>query len=107
MKKQELKEQLFLATHMLRYNAEILQDTEEALRRRRILYDRLANHSTMQKPKSMNEMAEDLYIQYMIWFLNPSPGDSCVVSKFCITPFKDLEETQRDFWMDRLLTILN
>ncbi len=101
MKKQELKEQLHLAyienalliDRVSWFEAE-LNDTKEALRRRRILYDRLANHSTIQKPKSMNEMAASLYDMYWL--------------KSLYTPtYNELPDNEKDEWMDRLLTILN
>jgi hypothetical protein len=101
MKKQELKEQLMEA----RANSQArdiliiqlmdnIQDLNEALERRRILYDRLANHSTIQKPKSMNEMAEALY-------------DVCARPDTPSQPVKELSQEEQDEWMDRLLTILN
>lgn len=71
MKKQELKQRLLQANATLSVLSDTfikvstqLEEVSEALERRRILYDRLANHSTIQKPKSMNEMAEALYDMY-------------------------------------------
>lgn len=101
MKKQELKEQLLQSKIQSQIQMNILikliqklDDTEEALRRRRILYDRLANHSTIQKPKSMNEMAASLYDMYWL--------------KSLYTPtYNELPDNEKDEWMDRLLTILN
>ncbi len=101
MKKQELKEQLMQAqAHrqardiMIIQLMDNIQDLKEALTRRRILYDRLANHSNIQKPKSMNEMAEALY-------------DVCAQPDTPSQPFKELPQEEQDEWMDRLLTILN
>lgn len=88
-----------IAENEIVHKDELLSDTQEALERRRILYDRLANHSTVQKPKSMNEMADALR--------------KASISVVCETtwdeqpPFKDLPQEQQDIWMDRLLTILN
>lgn len=106
MKKQELKQEL------LRTNAVIeilsikfiqvstqLEEVSEALERRRILYDLLANHSTIQKPKSMNEMADSLR-KVSISVVSDAVWDEQI-------PFQELTQSQQDLWMDRLLTILN
>lgn len=80
---------------MIERRNSMIDDMQETLDRRRILYDRLANHSTIQKPKSMNEVAEALYIQCM------ARPDEILLA------FQELSEEQQDLWMDRLLTILN
>lgn len=86
-----------IAENEIVHKNELLSDTQEALERRRILYDRLANHSTIQKPKSMNEMAEALYIQCMAYG----------ISEYNLTPFNELTQESKDIWMNNLLTILN
>lgn len=102
MKKSTLKEQLQLASlkeetliHMLRGASSEIEDLKEALRRRRILYDRLANHATIEQPKSMMEMAASLYM------VHTSMSETLAID------FKDLPQDIQDRWMDRLLTILN
>lgn len=87
MKKQDLKLQINILI-------DELSDTQEALDRRRILYDRLANHSTREQPKSMIEMAESLY------YTSLKPNTT-------YPSFKELSQEDQDLWMDRLLTILN
>lgn len=101
MKKQYLKQELktcedqnIMMIWMLRGLAQELSDTQEALDRRRILYDRLANHSTTKEPKSMNDMAGALY-------------DMCWLVGIGMPTFQELPDAEKDKWMDRLLTILN
>lgn len=102
MKKSLLKQKLLQATIASDLNMQMfevivseLKDTYEALERRRILYDRLVNHSTTKSPKSMKEMAESLYLVHS-W-----------MSEATFIAFKDLPQDIQDRWMDRLLTILN
>lgn len=94
MKKQLLKELLRIKEQRLTRLAYDFEEVSEALSRRRILYDRLANHATCEKPKSMNEMAASLYDIY------------CTKSLY-IPKFEELPDAEKDEWMDRLLTILN
>lgn len=89
-----------IAENEIVHKDELLSDMQEALERRRILYDRLANHSTIQKPKSMNEMAEDLYDTCM-------KHESSFLKEKWWLEFEDLPDLEQDQWMDRLLTILN
>ena len=107
MKKQELKQRLLQANATLSVLSDTfikvstqLEEVSEALDRRRILYDRLVNHSTREQPKSMREMAEDLYDTCM-------KRESSFLKEKWWLEFEDLPESEQDEWMDRLLTILN
>lgn len=78
----------------------MIADMQEALDRRRRLYDSMLNYATIEKPKSMMEMAESLYDVCM-------ERETSFLKEKGWREFQELSEAEQDLWMDRLLTILN